>query len=90
VDEYLTSQMCHECGSQLFPVHVSKKRHVHSLKACQNCFTVRNRDSNAASNIEQAFVESQTTGLRPLHLRRDTKRDTLQSLHISNFHVPNV
>ena len=73
VDEYYTSQKCHVCGAQLYDVKDEDGSKIYSLKACQECFTIHNRDRNAASNIEQAFLELNTTGNRPQHLRRSGK-----------------
>ena len=74
VDEYYTSQKCHVCGAQLYDVKDEDGSKIYSLKACQECSTIHNRDRNAASNIEQAFLELNTTGKRPQHLRRSGKK----------------
>ena len=50
-DEFRTSQICSTCGTQMPPVVDKKSQLIYSLKACPTCFTVHDRDANAAHNI---------------------------------------
>ena len=50
-NEFRTSQICNACGTQLTEVLDEESQLIYSLKACPTCFTVYDRDANAARNI---------------------------------------
>ena len=77
IDEYLTSQVCHECLLDKVPTR----------EAAQLTFTKRvgkcshpghspiNRDYNAAKNIRAVFLELAKSGTRPPALARKAAED---------------
>jgi transposase len=50
-DEYLTSQMCHDCHNKLIP-----RKGESCEKYCTHCEYVVDRDIKAAMNILQVFL----------------------------------
>ncbi|KAL1930641.1 hypothetical protein VTP01DRAFT_10803 [Rhizomucor pusillus] len=52
IDEYLTSQICHNCqGRSLKNVSTADGVRHHGLQVCKNCGILWNRDTNACKNM---------------------------------------
>ena len=73
IHEYLSSQLCSECGHQLENVcrnvtndQGGQEHHpIYAVKKCPCCSIFWHRDKNAARNMEKIFKSLASTGERP-------------------------
>ena len=65
IGEFRTTQICSTCGTQMSEVLDEESCVIYSLKACPTCFTVQNRDANAAHGIGVICRSMLVNDIRP-------------------------